>query len=181
MPLAMRTTLARKSAALLRAAAFVLAGARAAEAGRAQARKATIAGAKIKSWKSGNTDFTHESLKDGRGNVIHFERTAKKVGQKGGTTKVSGKTWGSSFKGHEWSRGNLSFRAIAMKGADGSKTKHFTVTDAKGTRRTTITGLPGGVTRRITTWKAGGALMTHTRDYVGSKLVAQQKTVNKAK
>src|SRR5690349_6698246 len=91
----MRTFLARKSAALLLAAAFVLAGARAAEAGRAPARKATVAGAKIKGWKSGNTRFTHESLKGPGGHVIHFERTARKVGQRGGTTKVSGKTWRS--------------------------------------------------------------------------------------
>lgn len=178
----MRTLIARKSAALLLAAAFVLAGARAAEAGRAPARKATIAGAKIKGWKSGNTRFTHETLKGPGGKVIHFERTARKVGQRGGTTKVSGKTWGSSFKGHEWTSGGESFRAVDMKGSDGSNTKHFTVTDAKGTKRTTITGLPGGITRRITTWKAGGALMTHTRDYDASnKLVSQRKIVNKTK
>ena len=58
----------------------------------------------------------------------------------------------------------------------------FSVTDAKGTKRTTITGLPGGITRRITTWKAGGALMTHTRDYdAKGKLVKQQRIANKAK
>ena len=170
-----------RSIAFLLAAAFVLAGARAADAGRAPARKATIAGAKIKGWKAGNTRFTHETLKDGGGNVIHFERTAKKVGQRGGTTKVSGKTWGSSYKGHEWTKGGESFRAIDMVGSDGSKTKHFTVTEVNGTKKTTITGLPGGVTRKITTWKAGSALMTHTRDYVGKKLVSQQKIVNKAK
>lgn len=168
-----------RSIALVLAAAFLLAGARTSEAGRAP-RKATIAGAKIKGWKAGNTRFTHESLKDAGGNVIHFERTARKVGQRGGTTKVSGKTWGSSYKGHEWTQGGASFRAIDMKGSDGSKTKHFSVTDAKGTKKTTITGLPGGVTRKITTWKAGGALMTHTRDYVGKKLVSQRKLVNQA-
>jgi hypothetical protein len=172
----------RRGAALLLAAALVLAGAQAADAGRTPARKPTIAGAKLKSWKAGKTKFTHESLKDSGGNVIHWERTARKSGQRGGTTKVSGETWGSSFKGHEWNSGGESFRAIDMKGSDGSKTRHFSVTDAKGTRKTTITGLPGGITRKITTWKAGGALMTHTRDYDASnKLVSQKKIVNKTK
>ena len=171
-----------RSIATLLAAAFLLAGAHVAEAGRPAARKATMAGASIKSWKQGNARFTHESLKGTGGrNVIHWERTSRKLGQRAGTFKVWGKTWGSAYKGHEWKQDGKSFRAVDMKGSDGSETKHFSVTDdATGTKKTTITGLPGGVTRKITTWKAGGALMTHTRDYVGKKLVSERKIVNKA-
>lgn len=170
----------RPGAALLIAVTLVLAGAQA-DAGRAPARKPTVAGAKPKAWKAGNTNFTHETLKDSGGNVIHWERTAKKAGKKAGTTKVTGATWGSSYKGHEWERGNNAFRAITMAGSDGSKTKQFSVTNAKGTKKTTITGLPGGVTRRITAWKAGNTVMTHTRDYDASgKVIKQHRSGNKA-
>lgn len=148
-----------------------------ADAGRkAAAPRPTIAGARVKAWKAKGTRFEHETLRM-HGNIVHWERRA--AGAKG-TTKVTGKTWGSSYKGHQWQSGGKTLRKVTVKGTDGSKRQVWSVTEKNGTTRQTITGLPGGITRRITTWTAGKTQMTATRDYDASgTLVKSERTGHK--
>lgn len=166
-------------AALFVALLIALSGyqAEAQRAARGAKVKPSVAGAKVKTWKANGTKFKHESLKM-NGKTVHWERAS--TGKKG-TTKVNGKTWGSSYKGNEWKSGNKMLRKVRVKGSDGSKREVFTVTEKNGTARKTIKGIPGVATRRITTWKVGNTQMTATRDYNASgKVISKQRTGSKA-
>ena len=167
-------------AALFVGLLFALSGvqAHAQRAARSAKAKPTVAGAKVKSWKANGTKFQHETLKMG-GKVVHWERAS--TGKKG-STKINGKTWGSSYKGNQWKSGNKMLRKVRVKGTDGSKREVFSITEKSGTKRTTIKGIPGVATRRITTWKVGNTQMTSTRDYgKDGKVTAQSRSGQKAK
>jgi hypothetical protein len=177
-------------AALLVALVVALAGLGAAEAQQraassrsaatspASAARTTASGATVRTWKANGTTFRTESQKM-HGKTVHWERATT---GKSGTTRVRGKTWGSTYKGHEWQKDGKNLRKVTVQGSDGSKRNVFSVTDRKGTKRTSITGLPDGTTRRITTWRVGNTQMTDTRDYgPDGKLVKRQRTGSKAR
>lgn len=148
-----------------------------ARAERAPAR-ARVQGAKVRSWKANGVEFQHETLRM-NGKVVHWERRATR---KSGTVSVRGKTWGSSYKGNEWQSGGKSFRKVTVKGTDGSRRRVFRVTEPNGTERTSIKGIPGVETRRITRWKLGNTVMTETRDFdAAGKLSSRARTGHKAK
>ena len=140
--------------------------------------RARIEGAKVKSWKANGVEFQHETLRMS-GKVVHWERRARR---KSGTVSVRGKTWGSSYKGSEWQSGGKSLRKVTVKGTDGSTRRIFRVTEPNGTERTSIKGIPGVETRRITRWKLGNTMMTETRDFdAAGTLTARSRTGHKAK
>jgi hypothetical protein len=166
---------AARTVAVLVALLVSLAGFQA-EAQRA-ARAKPKPGATTKTWTANGTTFTHTNQKM-HGKTVHWERASTK---KNGVTTLRGKTWGSPYKGHTWKSGDKTLRKVKVDGSDGTKREVFSVTDRKGTTRTTITGLPGGTTRRITSWKVGNTKMTDTRDYgADGKLVKRHRTGHKA-
>lgn len=116
-------------------AALIALSSQQADAGR-KAPKPTIAGAKTRGWKANGTRFEHETLKM-HGNIVHWERRAT---GKSGVTAIRGKTWGSSFTGQERKRASETVREVSYRNPDGSARTVSTVTDKKGTVRTTIGG-----------------------------------------
>jgi hypothetical protein len=123
-------------AAAIAVAALLALSARQADAGRRAAPQPRVAGAKVKAWKASGTRFEHETLRM-HGNVIHWERRA--TGKKG-TTKVTGETWGSRYKGHEWRSGGKTLRKVKIQGSDGSTRRVFQVTDRSGASRVYVDG-----------------------------------------
>jgi hypothetical protein len=175
-------------AAVLAALLVALSGLRAAEAQQraassrsaatAPAARTTPSGATVRTWKANGTTFRHENQRM-HGKTVHWERATT---GKSGTTRVRGKTWGSTYKGHEWQKDGKSLRKVTVEGSDGTRRGVFSVTDRKGTTRTTITGLPDGTTRRITSWRVGNTQMTDTRDYgADGKVVKRQRTGSRAR
>ncbi|HLU68443.1 MAG TPA: hypothetical protein VKZ63_19295 [Kofleriaceae bacterium] len=164
-------------AALLIGLFVALSGARVEAQRAARAKAKAKPAATSRTWTANGTRFRHETQRM-HGKVVHWERGTT---GKSGVTKLRGKTWGSSYKGHEWKSGDKTLRKVTVNGSDGTKRKVFSVTNGKGTKRTTITGLPGGQTRRITRWQVGNTNMTDMRDYgADGKLTKRQRFGHKA-
>lgn len=175
---AAKTLRSGKYLAAMMAGLLIMLMAGQADAGRVKA-KPSIAGSKVSKWKAKGTSFKHETLRRGkRGPVLHWQRSATK---KNGTTNVVGKTWGTPFKGTEWKSGDKQLRKVTQKAADGTTRTVFSVTGAKGTTRTSIKGIPGIPTRRITSWTVGGTHMTAVRDLnANGKVVKSERRGHKA-
>jgi len=119
-------------------------------------------------WTANGVRYTHETQRM-HGKVVHWERTAT---MKDGSTKIVGKTWGSSYKGSEQRDGNTRYRHVTVQGSDGTTRDVTSAHGDLGSSHTVIRGIPGIGTRTVRTTIVNGAPVTKTEDtdVAGNKL-----------